>query len=152
MPYSVEFEQSHQHRHTRAALNPCCENGKICPDNASNEDRKRVLGIIAGILVARHLKTTEGLLDTRDSPRTRSMVIAGCSGRSALWQKLMRSAEGNEENIAITSSGPLFLPHRCHLLNTPQRLCFELKRVLKESAPTQRPQVPRGRETWGRFR
>ena len=41
-----------------------------------DEGRKRVLGIIAGILVARHLKTTEDLFDTRDSPRTRSMVIA----------------------------------------------------------------------------
>jgi hypothetical protein len=41
-----------------------------------DEGRKRVLGIIAGILVARHLKTTDDLFDTRDSPRTRSMVIA----------------------------------------------------------------------------
>jgi len=41
-----------------------------------DEGRKRVLGIIAGILVARHLKTIEDLFDTRDSPRTRSMVIA----------------------------------------------------------------------------
>ena len=32
--------------------------------------------IIAGILVARHLKTTEDLFDTRESPRTRSMVAA----------------------------------------------------------------------------
>jgi hypothetical protein len=41
-----------------------------------DEGRKRVLGIIAGILVAHHLKTTEDLFDTRDSPRTRSMVAA----------------------------------------------------------------------------
>ena len=40
------------------------------------EGRKRVIGIIAGILVARHLKTTDDLFDTRDSPRTRSMVAA----------------------------------------------------------------------------
>jgi hypothetical protein len=39
------------------------------------EGRKRVLGIIAGILVARHLKTTEDLHDSRPSPRT------GVSGR-----------------------------------------------------------------------
>ena len=32
------------------------------------EGRKRVLGIIAGILVARHLKTTEDLHDSRPSP------------------------------------------------------------------------------------
>ena len=41
-----------------------------------DEGRKRVLGIIAGILVARHLKTTDDLFDTRESPRTRSMVSA----------------------------------------------------------------------------
>jgi hypothetical protein len=38
-----------------------------------------VLAIVAGILVARHLKTTEDLFDTRHSPRTRSMVIAAVS-------------------------------------------------------------------------
>ena len=38
------------------------------------EGRKRVLGIIAGILVARHLKTTEDLHDSRPSPRTESLV------------------------------------------------------------------------------
>ena len=37
------------------------------------EGRKRVLGIIAGILVARHLKTTEDLHDSRPSPRTESL-------------------------------------------------------------------------------
>jgi hypothetical protein len=51
-----------------------------------DEGRKRVLAIIAGILVARHLKTTEDLFDTRDSPRTRSMVIAAiqCAKRIML--------------------------------------------------------------------
>jgi hypothetical protein len=32
-----------------------------------DEGRKRVIGIIAGILVARHLKTTEDLFYSRDS-------------------------------------------------------------------------------------
>jgi hypothetical protein len=41
-----------------------------------DEGRKRVIAIVAGILVARHLNTTDDLFDTRDSPRTRSMVIA----------------------------------------------------------------------------
>jgi hypothetical protein len=41
-----------------------------------DEGGKRVLAIVAGILVARHLKTTEDLFDTRDNPRTRSMVTA----------------------------------------------------------------------------
>jgi hypothetical protein len=33
-----------------------------------DEGRKRVLTIVAGILVARHLKTTEDLFDNRGSP------------------------------------------------------------------------------------
>jgi hypothetical protein len=33
-----------------------------------DEGRKRVLGIIAGILVARHLKITDDLVRTRDNP------------------------------------------------------------------------------------
>jgi hypothetical protein len=47
-----------------------------------DEGRKRVIAIVAGILVARHLKTADDLFDTRDSPRTRSMVIAACNGQS----------------------------------------------------------------------
>jgi hypothetical protein len=39
------------------------------------EGRKR-LGIMASILVSRHLKTTEDLFDNRSSPRTESMVAA----------------------------------------------------------------------------
>jgi hypothetical protein len=39
--------------------------------------------IVAGILVARHLKTTEALFDFRSSPRTESMVAAaGAVGRA----------------------------------------------------------------------
>ena len=41
-----------------------------------DEGRKRVLAIVTGILVARHLKTTEDLFDSRPSPRTESMVAA----------------------------------------------------------------------------
>jgi hypothetical protein len=41
-----------------------------------NEGRKRVLAIVAGILVARHLKTTDDLFDSRSSPRTESLVAA----------------------------------------------------------------------------
>jgi hypothetical protein len=41
-----------------------------------DEGRKRVRAIVAGILVARHLKTTEDLFDNRSSPRTESMVSA----------------------------------------------------------------------------
>jgi hypothetical protein len=35
-----------------------------------------VLAIVAGILVARHLKTADDLFDTKGSPRTESMVAA----------------------------------------------------------------------------
>ena len=53
-----------------------------------DEGRKRVLGIIAGILVARHLKTTEDLFDTRDSPRTRSMVTAAVQWAERIMHKV----------------------------------------------------------------
>ena len=55
---------------------------------AMDEGRKRVLGIIAGILVARHLKTTDDLFDTRDSPRTRSMVIAAVQWAKRIMSKV----------------------------------------------------------------
>jgi hypothetical protein len=41
-----------------------------------DEGRKRVLAIVAGILVARHLKTTDDLFDSKPSPRTESLVAA----------------------------------------------------------------------------
>ena len=51
--------------------------------NEMEEGRKRVLGIIASILVARHLKTTEDLHDSRPSPRTESLVgISSAVGRA----------------------------------------------------------------------
>ena len=52
------------------------------------EGRKRVLGIIAGILAASHLKTTEDLFDTRDSPRTSSMVAAAVRWAERIMQKI----------------------------------------------------------------
>ena len=48
-----------------------------------DEGRKRVLGIIAGILVARHLRTTEDLFDNRPSPRPSPSLRRRFSGRSA---------------------------------------------------------------------
>ena len=48
-----------------------------------DEGRKRVLGIIAGILVARHLRTTEDLFDNRPSPRPSPWLRRRFSGRSA---------------------------------------------------------------------
>jgi hypothetical protein len=74
-----------------------------------DKGRKRVLAIVAGILVARHLKTTEDLFDTRDTPRTRSMVIAAVHWAKRIMERLTRSAESKAKNIGITSSEPLFL-------------------------------------------
>ncbi len=41
-----------------------------------DEGRKRVLAIVAGILVARHLKNPEDLHDSRPSPRTESLIAS----------------------------------------------------------------------------
>jgi hypothetical protein len=41
-----------------------------------DEGRKRVLAIIAGVLIARHLKNPEDLRDSRPSPRTESLVAS----------------------------------------------------------------------------
>ena len=41
-----------------------------------NEGRKSVLAIVAGILVARHLKTPEDLGESRASPRTECLITS----------------------------------------------------------------------------
>lgn len=56
----------------------------LCMD----EGRKRVIGIIAGILVARHLRTTEDLFDSRDSPRTDGVVAAAIQWATRIMQKV----------------------------------------------------------------
>jgi hypothetical protein len=53
-----------------------------------DEGRKRVLAIVAGILVARHLKTTEDLFDNRRSPRTESMVAAAVQWAERIMRKI----------------------------------------------------------------
>jgi hypothetical protein len=52
------------------------------------EGRKRVLAIVAGILVARHLKTTEDLFDNRSSPRTEAMVAAAVQWAERIMRKI----------------------------------------------------------------
>jgi len=55
-----------------------------------DEGRKRVLAIVAGILVALHLKTTEDLFDSKPSPRTESLVSAAVQ-----WaEKIMKKIDG----------------------------------------------------------
>ena len=53
-----------------------------------DEGRKRVLAIVAGILVARHLKTTEELSDSRPSPRTESMIAAAVQWAERIMRKI----------------------------------------------------------------
>jgi hypothetical protein len=47
-----------------------------------------VLGIIAGILVARHLKTTDELFDNRSSPRTESLVASAVQWAERIMRKI----------------------------------------------------------------
>lgn len=66
------------------------------------EGRKRVLGIMASILVARHLKTTEDLHDSRPSPRTESLV-----GSALEWaEPIMRRIDGTFANSADDRKWP----------------------------------------------
>ena len=53
-----------------------------------DEGRKRVLGIIAGILVARHLKTSDELFQTRPSPRSESLVAAAVQWAERIMRKI----------------------------------------------------------------
>jgi bifunctional DNase/RNase len=52
------------------------------------EGRKRVLAIVAGILVARHLKTTEDLFDPKPSPRTESLVASAVQWAERIMKKI----------------------------------------------------------------
>jgi hypothetical protein len=53
-----------------------------------DEGRKRVLAIVAGILVARHLKTTDDLFDCKPSPRTESLVAAAVQWEERIMSKI----------------------------------------------------------------
>lgn len=56
-----------------------------------DEGRKRVLAIMASILVTRHLKTTEDLHDSRPSPRTESLIASAVQ-----WaERIMRRIDGS---------------------------------------------------------
>jgi len=58
--------------------------------NEMEEGRKRVSSIIAGILVARHLKTQEDIDDNRPSPRTEPLVAS-----AVRWaERIMRRIDG----------------------------------------------------------
>jgi len=57
-------------------------------DALMDEGRKRVLAIVAGILVARHLKTADDLFDSKSSPRTDSMVAAAVQWAERIMKKI----------------------------------------------------------------
>lgn len=71
--------------------------GKLAPGianiHAVGEGRKRVIGIIAGILGAGHLKTTEDLFDSKPSARTESLVASAVQWASASCGRLTHTAE-----------------------------------------------------------
>ena len=52
------------------------------------EGRKRVLAIVAGILVARHLKTAEDLHEWRSTPRTESLVASAVNWAERIMRKI----------------------------------------------------------------
>jgi hypothetical protein len=62
------------------------------------EERKRVLGIIAGILVARHLKTTEDLHDSRLSPRTESPVASAVQWAERIMKRIDGAFASSEDD------------------------------------------------------
>ena len=56
-----------------------------------DEGRKRVLAIIAGILVARHLKTAQDLFGRSDgSPQTDGMVAAAIQWAEKIMRRLTK--------------------------------------------------------------
>lgn len=57
-------------------------------DESKSEGRKRVIGIIAGILVARHLKTADELFDAKATPRTEAMIAAAVQWADRIMRKI----------------------------------------------------------------
>ena len=47
-----------------------------------------VLGVMASVLVARHLKTTEDLHDSRPSPRTESLVASAMQWAERVMRRM----------------------------------------------------------------
>jgi hypothetical protein len=52
------------------------------------EGRKRALAIVAGILVASRLKTSEDLFDNRGSPKTEAMIAAAVQWADRIMRKI----------------------------------------------------------------
>jgi hypothetical protein len=63
-----------------------------------DEGRKRVLAIVAGILVARHPKTADDLF-AKQSPRTESMVAAAVQWAERIMRKIDNVFPCKEQHI-----------------------------------------------------
>jgi hypothetical protein len=61
-----------------------------------DEGKKREVAIVAGILVARHLKTTDDLFDSRSSPRTESLVAAAVQWAERIMRKVDAQCAGKD--------------------------------------------------------
>ena len=55
--------------------------------------------IVAGILVARHLKTADDLFDTKRSPRTESLVAAAVQWADRIMRKIDNVFPCKEQHI-----------------------------------------------------
>ena len=53
-----------------------------------DEGRKRVLAIVAGILVARHIKTADELFESKATPRSESMIAAAVHWAERIMRKI----------------------------------------------------------------
>ena len=53
-----------------------------------DEGRKRVLAIVGGILVTRHLKSADDLFDSGTSPRTESLIAAAVQWSERIMRKI----------------------------------------------------------------
>ena len=59
-----------------------------------DEGRERVLAIVAGILMVRHLKTTDDLFEgPSKSPRTEAMVAAAVQSAEKIMRRLIMCSE-----------------------------------------------------------
>lgn len=53
-----------------------------------DEGRKRVLAIVAGILVPRHLKTADDLFNSKGLPRTENKVASAVQWANPIMRKI----------------------------------------------------------------
>ena len=70
-----------------------------------DEGRKRVLAIVAGILVARHLKTADDLFDSKPSPRTESMVAAAVQWAERIMRKIDNVFAETQQQFKASCAG-----------------------------------------------